>query len=156
MQKCCETMSTKLLGGWPTRKHHIHELNCLCLYGYRHFRIYLSATKLVVFQHLLLPHILMGRWRFCAVNTRLECWHFWQNWRFFKVSEALGRLFFMDYLSLYYGLYTIIANRAKVGETAGEMTTVSALHLCLPRVLVEGLRWRARRRQKLRRGRWWS
>lgn len=52
IQKCCETMSTKPLGGWPRRKHHIHD--CLCSYGYRHFRIQLSATKLVIFQHLLL------------------------------------------------------------------------------------------------------
>lgn len=54
----------------------------------------------------------------------------------------------MDYISLYYGLYTILANCAKLGETAGEMRSVYALNLSLPRMPLEGLRWEPQTRQR--------
>lgn len=39
----------------------------------------------------------------------------------------------MDYISLYYGLYTILANYAKLGEIEREMRTVYVRsHLSLP------------------------
>lgn len=50
-------------------------------------------------------------------------------------------LCFKDYVSLYYGLYTILANYAKLGETAREMRSVNALYLCLPGMPLEELRW---------------
>lgn len=42
----------------------------------------------------------------------------------------------VDHISLYCGLYTVLANCAKCGETAREMRTVRTLHLSLPRVLL--------------------
>lgn len=70
---------------------------------------FIHQPQIGIFQHLLLLQLLIERWRFCLVNIWSECWHFWQNWQVFKMSEVLGRLWFMDYISLFYGLHTILA-----------------------------------------------
>lgn len=44
----------------------------------------------------------------------------------------------MDYIPLYYGLYTILANCGKLRETARDLRLVDS---SLPRMPLEELRW---------------
>lgn len=53
----------------------------------------------------------------------------------------------MDYISLYCGLYTILATCCKLEATAREMRTVHAWHLSLPWVILGGLSWEPLTRQ---------
>lgn len=85
-------------------------------------------------------------------------WHFWQNWWFFKVNEALGRLLYgliiYHFIMEYIPLSLIVLNWERLQEKWQQSLLCTSA--CLPRVPLEGLRWRPRRRQKLRRGQWWS
>lgn len=136
MQKCRETLSTKLLGVWP--RGSVMFMGCLCSYGYRHCKIHLSATKLSCFK---ICYCGTYWWKDKDSVQWILDWSvgiFWQNWQFFKLREALGRLCFLDYISLYYALHTILANCPKLGDTARDMKSV---YSCLPRMPLEELRW---------------